>query len=116
MRALALVLMSGIVGCANWSGRDAARMEAEARADDGRCATATVTFPSEAYDHCRRRLADQRRDKQQRELELAALQSDDRSPYGARQPEGIHRTIDPERFRCEARGEGEARLILCAER
>lgn len=116
MRALVIVLVVGIAGCASWSGRDQARLEAEARADDGRCATATVTFPSEAYDHCRRRLADQRRDKQQRELELAALQSDDRSPYGARQPAGIHRPIDPERFRCEAHGESEARSILCAER
>ena len=111
--ALGAALLA-LAGCASWSGQDARRVEAEARADDARCTTAFVKFPSEAYNHCRRRLADQRLDKQRREIALGSQQS----PYPPDlppEPAGIQRTIDPERFSCTARGEGEARLVLCEE-
>ncbi len=112
--ALGLALLA-LAGCASWSGRDQARMESEARADDARCSTAVVTFPSEAYDHCRRRLADQRLDKQRREIALGSQQSPYPQLDALAEPAGVQRTIDPERFSCTARGEGEARRILCAE-
>lgn len=112
--AIAVALLA-LAGCASWSGQDARRVAAEARADDARCATATVAFPSEAYDHCRRRLMDQRQDKQRREVALGTQQSPYTSFDAPGEPEGIQRSIDPERFRCTARGEGDARLVLCEE-
>ena len=115
MRALVIGLMLATAGCAGWSGRDQARLESEARADDARCTSATVRFPSDSYLDCRRRLAEQRQDKRKRELEMAALHSENRSPEAAPRAEGVYRPIDPERFRCESRGEGEARLVMCAE-
>lgn len=113
--ALALVALLTITACASWRGQDAAKLESQARADDAKCVAGGVSYPSEAYDHCRRHLADLRADKQRREVALGTQQS----PYAALeappQPEGIHRSLDPERFSCAARGEGAARVIFCEE-
>jgi hypothetical protein len=109
----ALLLLSA---CASWRGTDEATLEAQARADDKRCTEQGTTFPSEAYDHCRRHLAQQRQDKRHREYEMASLQAADLVPNETRNPEGVQRLIDPERFSCEARGEGAARVVFCEER
>ena len=114
--ALALAALLTITACASWRGQDAAKLESQARTDDAKCVAGGVSFPSEAYDHCRRHLADLRADKQRREVALGTQQSPYASLEAPPQPEGIQRSIDPERFRCEARGEGAARVVFCEEK
>lgn len=116
MRRLAIVSLLLLAGCASWSGQDARRVDAEARADDARCTTATVAFPSTAYLDCRRRLAQARMDKQRHEVALGTQTPLHETLDVPREPEGIRRVIDPEKFRCEARGEGDARVVRCEER
>jgi hypothetical protein len=113
--ALASALLL-ITACASWRGQDAAKLESQARSDDAKCVAGGVSFPSEAYDHCRRHLADVRADKQRREVALGTQQSTYAALEAPPQPEGIQRSIDPERFHCTARGEGATRVIYCEEK
>jgi hypothetical protein len=117
MRMLLVVMMLGTLGCASWSGRDRARMESAARADDARCTDAGFTYDSPRYTSCRYQLAEARQNAQVHEQSLGtSIASSGYHTDLMRQPEGIYRPIDVERFRCEARGEGAARLILCEEK
>ena len=113
---LALAALLTITACASLRGQDAATLEAHARADDKECTEGGYSFPSDSYTGCRRHLAEQRQDKARRQLEMASLQAADRVPNEAREPEGVYRPINPERFNCEARGEGAARVVFCEEK
>jgi hypothetical protein len=103
-------------GCASWRGLDAKRVESEARADDAACVAKGLSFPSESYDHCRRHILDDRIDDARHEVVLGTQTSPYAPPETPREPEGVHRTIDPERFHCVARGEGAERVIICEEK
>ena len=116
MRPLALIMILATAGCAALNGQDARRTDAEARTDDARCTSATVSFPSDAYLACRLKLAQQRADKQRHEVALGTQRSPYESLDAPVEPEGLRRVIDPERFHCRARGEGEARVVLCEEK
>lgn len=116
MRWLAICSVIVLHACANLSGQDARRIEADARTDDAKCVARELAFPSDKYVTCRLQLSEQRQEKQRQELGMASVHGYEPLPGPVREVEGSPRLIDPARFRCAARGEGEARVIFCEEK
>ncbi len=116
MRAIAVVLLVALSGCAGLRDQDAQRVEAYARTDDAKCVARELSFPSDKYVECRRQLAEQRQEKHRQELGMASMHQYEPLPGPVREVEGAPRLIEPARFSCHARGEGETRVVFCEEK
>jgi len=113
---LALVGLT-LVGCAALRGHDEARMRAQAETDDAACVAGGLRYPSDAYTSCRLMLAEQRQRKQWMELALVQQQERERTPSTLPvAPPGVYLSIDPDRFRCEQRGDPAGGHVDCRER
>lgn len=116
-RWLMLLCCAALSACSMLAARDAARERAEAKADDAHCRLEGTSFPSAGYDSCRRRLQEERRQKQWLELSLLRQQSLDRTPETVPpQAPGTFLAIDPAHYACEQLGSGPDGFIACRER